>query len=145
MQSNVEDFFIPKKGIFNHNLSHKPSTGKSAATKDKCQERIRLRCDSGTGGGLQDSQDELPEVGAVPYHGRPHLTTLGSLRGSTQPPHSFQLHLGSHKVRTHNQPTYSAVSEASVWKGKNLQLLMSNLCYLDSITKSWSWAKGRPL
>lgn len=142
--SNLRDFFIPQKIILNHNLSHKPAASKSEAAKVKAARREQ-GAEVGSGSGLEHFQDELPEVRLHLYHGRPHLTTWSSLRGSRQPPHTFQLHLGSHKVRTHHQPTYKSVSAASMWKGENLQLVMSNLCYLDSITKTWSQAKGRPL
>lgn len=117
-QHKVIWFFIPKKGIFNHNLSHKPSAGVIGSCRHRVKERIRLNATRLGVVGDGTHKTSWRKWGLYLCHGRPHMTTCGGLGGSRQPPHTFQLHLGSHKVRTRSRPPCTILSQASVWKGK---------------------------
>lgn len=82
--------------------------------KIKDQERFGLKCHLGSGAESHHSGDKLTEVGTVPLSWPPPPDHLEQPQRKQTPPHTFQLHLGSHKVRTHNQPTYKTISEASM-------------------------------
>lgn len=133
-----ERFFIPKKGIFNHNLSHKPSTGKSEAVKDEVPRReLGWSAAQVQPVGYRTHKTSCRKWVLYLYHGRPHLTTCSSLRGSRQPPHTFQLHLRATKYAHIISQRIKLYQKHQYEKGKIFSSWWVT-CYLDSVTKARS-------
>lgn len=96
-QRICEDFFIPKKGIFNHNLSHRPATGRSETVKDNMaiENLVDVRGVQARVPGLTGQAGGSGRCTLIPPP-PDHLRQPG--RKQATPAH-LQLQLSSHKLR----------------------------------------------